>query len=83
VRMSDDVSKVKHSTYARYWHHDRHEIIVMDVYAGAGSPGSDWKRTCQPLKDGRWAWMLTLPPREVPAKDAPLTEDDRSATLQI
>ena len=65
----------KHTLYARYWHHDRHEIIVMDVGVGVGSPGNKWKRTCQPLKDGRWAWMLTLPPQEAPASDDAIVVD--------
>ena len=30
-------------------------------------PGKGWRRGCQPLRDGRWTWLISLPPLAPPA----------------
>ena len=36
--------------------------------AGAPQPpGKGWRRGCQPLRDGRWTWLLSMPPLQPPA----------------
>ena len=57
-----------HTLYSLGWYHDRAEVVVMERVAGAPQPpGKGWRRGCQPLRDGRWTWLLSMPPLQPPA----------------
>lgn len=57
-----------HTLYALLWRLDGWEVTVLEKAPDVPKPpGVGWRRGCQPLRDGRWTWLLTLPPLTPPA----------------
>jgi len=64
------------------WHDGQGLAITPEIIEWTGAilaelpsdlPG--WRRGCQPLRDGRWTWLLTLPVRSPPPPGAPLSAE--------
>ncbi len=65
-----------HTLYALMWRLDGYEVTVLEKAPDVPRPpGVGWRRGCQPLRDGRWTWLLTLPVRSPPPPGAPMSAE--------